>query len=600
MKDETVDTESAPFDDFDLDSFLRENNFLVDKDKKNAQDNTKRSIKRTRRRADVSRSDAAEVDANNVERIDTSVETPEATQARAKRTTGDTASGSTEDTTTNNTTITNNNNNNTNTNTNTTPARPRATRNKKANLNATMSYEALGEDYPEIPFVKEEMTDSKAERNGKSGAKGGVQSDAKSNVKDKAQDDAEVLVGNTAKVTRARTRSASTARSSDSQSERTDVDISEKKTRKRSRPSTKATLEADAASSTSRPTSATGARAKVTRATGTRSSDTRVSDTRAINTRAARSSSAKKQVQAEAPKKGRTSARREPRLAALANPRNFHQAEFTDNSYHIRGGGTRHNRRSPLMTILMAVVILIGIGLLWFSLTSVSRSLLSDKPEETVITLSAIETRTAIDEQMPRLIDYIDNSPEGTYAAFTEAGDNAVMDPRVSANNPDKTAVGNEIIHLSSSVEQSALEQGYYEGEFDAYNFDELQQLFNGAWMLDISQGDLGSFVQIEYVNFAAESLDREMQYLRGFQGLADENSVVDTQGTDTHGNTYIQGYSVIEEITYYWQLIGITLKEYYGGQDRRDLPDTAVFVKGKVANFDFYGAGSSFTEDEA
>jgi hypothetical protein len=128
-----------------------------------------------------------------------------------------------------------------------------------------------------------------------------------------------------------------------------------------------------------------------------------------------------------------------------------------------------------------------------------------------------------------------------------------------------------------------------YGGGFNAYSLDELQKSFNGAWIFDISQGDLGVFLQLEYVNFAALSLVDELERLRAAQGLAGDDSVLDSQGTDDYDNSYIRGYIVIEETTYYWELIGISFGEYYRGQDKRDLPETSVFVKCKIANYSFY-----------
>jgi hypothetical protein len=251
------------------------------------------------------------------------------------------------------------------------------------------------------------------------------------------------------------------------------------------------------------------------------------------------------------------------------------------------------------LIILIATVILVGVGLLAFFLTGPVQDVLGDKPQVSAVTLTTGEAREAIDSQMPRLIDNIGYSAEEAYAVFVEAGWNVQLNDRMTSDNPDKSATGGEIVHLAPAVDLAILEQGYHEGGFSAYDFDELQQSFNGGWMLDLSHGDSGSYAQIKYLNFASISLEDELAQLQTLQGLDDASSVVDAEDIDSFGNTYIQGYTVVGEVTYYWKLIGIAFGDYYRGQDKRSLPPTAVFVKGTVATFDFYGAGTQPSDEE-
>jgi hypothetical protein len=239
----------------------------------------------------------------------------------------------------------------------------------------------------------------------------------------------------------------------------------------------------------------------------------------------------------------------------------------------------------------MAVVIIVGVGLLGAFLWNTLEGLLSKKPVEQVVTLSAYETRDAIDAEMPVLLDYLGVSAADAHAAFAEMGWNVVLPERDTSDNPDETATGGELVHLAPGVDTAILDDRYYASEFDGYNFDELQASFNGAWMLDLSQGDLGSFAQFKYVNFAADSLVDEFQHLRELQGLFDDRSIVIVDGVDGYGNSYARGYTVIDDVTYYWTIVGIAFGDYYGGQDKRSLPETAVFVRLKLADFDFYGA---------
>lgn len=288
--------------------------------------------------------------------------------------------------------------------------------------------------------------------------------------------------------------------------------------------------------------------------------------------------------------------RRTAKITTMADVGDYHQAGISDNAYRIRGGGKRHNKRTPLLVIVIALVAIVGIGLTGFFFKNSYGTLMVQKPAEQVITLTSTDTRQAIDAQMPQLLDNLNLKIDKIFSGFTDQGLNVVMNDQASSDNPDPTSTGGEIIDLAPGVSQDVL-QGYYVGEFDAYDFTALQADFNGAWMLDVSQGDSGSYAQIKYINFAADSLDGELSYLMQVQQLSGDNSVIDSQGTDEFGNSYIQGYLVIDDNTYYWKVVGIPFSDYYGGQDTRQLPDTTVFVKCTIASFDFYGASTTTTD---
>ncbi|MDR0347480.1 MAG: hypothetical protein LBH56_03810, partial [Coriobacteriales bacterium] len=295
---------------------------------------------------------------------------------------------------------------------------------------------------------------------------------------------------------------------------------------------------------------------------------------------------------------GKTASRRGQRLSSLANPEDFQETHFADSSYRIRGGGTRHNRPSLPLLIIIAVVVVVGAGLLIYSLATAYDNLLVEKPPVNNVTLTSSETRTAIDEEMPRLLDYLSGNADAAYAVLAEAGQNVTLDERVTLSNFDSSAQGKKVIHLSPTVDAAILDEGYYEGGFDAYTLDELQQSFNGAWILDILHGNSGAYLQFDYINFAATSLESEFDYLRGRQELRGENSIVDNQGEDDFGNIYIQGSVLIGETRYYWKLLGLPFGDYYSGADRRKLPDTAIFVRCRIADYDFYGAAEIPTDD--
>jgi hypothetical protein len=329
-----------------------------------------------------------------------------------------------------------------------------------------------------------------------------------------------------------------------------------------------------------------------------------VNDTPRSSSRSSRRSrSSAVELQPASPERSRASRRKPaaapPRQAGASRAATaaFRQASMHDTSYRVRGGGIKHTR-TPIVTILLAVVVIAALAAAFYFLTNFVRAFVAEGPAEDLITLTTQETRSAIDSELPVLSDWLSSSPDDTFAAFTELGWNVFINDRFTSSNPDSTAYGKEIIHLPAGRAVETL-QGYYESEFNAYDFDELQKDFNGAWMLDLTQGDMGRYGQLKYINLNSEGIEAEIQYLLFQQGLSGETTVIDQTGTDDFGNTFSVGYTVKDdETTYYWKALGIAFGDYYQGRDSRSLPDTSVFLKLTVASFDFYGAGNVTDEE--
>jgi hypothetical protein len=629
MRDETIGTESASPSNFDLDAFLIENNFLADEDAKNiekdakAKSEAKQTSKQSRRRATSKRPASDEDGADNPVSPDAVTDTSARDTAASAKAAGSTRSARsaktpkggeaakvTRDTKSIESTEDKKGIEGTKDIENTGSIRraksTKSTRRtedtesakstektedtestKKIDLNATMSYETLGVDYPEFPFVEGKTIQDTAKTASGSADKRDAtsQTNAMPRKASSSRTPSTSSTSRTSSASRSSSGFDTDAPASETTQSVATAESASKTTTRRSRTAT--------ASTTRKSRSA----AETTITDATTTTGRPAADTLRAHPSTATSSTTKKRSRSDTAARSTATPKRAPRLATLANPNDFHPAELVDNSYHIRGGGTRHNRRSPVMVILMALVIISGGGLLGFFLWDAFQGLLGEKPVENVITLSASETRGAIDSEMPVLLDYIWNGSESAQAVFLDNGWNVVMTGRDTSDNPDTTAVGSEIIHLAAGVDPSVLDNGYYASEFDGYDYDELQANFNGAWMLDISQGDLGVYAQLKYVNFAADSLDDEFQHLRELQRFAGDNLVTETEGVDGFGNSYVRGSLVIEEVTYYWEIIGIAFGNYYGGQDRRNLPETAVYVKCRIANFDFHGATGSSSE---
>jgi hypothetical protein len=490
MKDETVRSGNTASGDFDLDSFLKENNFLTDEDDKNIKKDSRAS-------SSIARGSGV----NNAQK----------TQSKPN-----------------------------------------------ADPNATVSYQAADLDYPEFPFVEDHDS-------------GGTRDRAGGRKKAAATKNAVVAEAKVAAGVGSQAAANGSAQAAD----------------KLKNPSTKKTVDA----------AAPAVKAKA----GTGASSSSPSSKSKTGSMTARKTGSMTKV-AAARKKGHPSAKGNaktaqggPRLQTIANPKDFHRAEIDDSSYHIRGGGTRHNKRTPALVIVIAAVIIVAVVLFGALLINMYTTMVDKSTVKPVVTLTAAETRAAIDAQMPRVVDHTKSNATDVYNAFIANGWSVYLNSRATEDDPNNA--GGEIIRLDPAVPADVL-NGYYSGEFNSYDFDELQKSFNGSWFLDISHGGQGALAQLKYINFAAEAtaneadpLKAELLHLKSLQGLEGEGVVVLNEGVDDFGNTFIQGTITVGDTKYYWKLVGIALNEYYGGKDKRELPATAVFVRCSVSDFNFYGA---------
>jgi len=415
--------------------------------------------------------------------------------------------------------------------------------------NATVSYESLGEEKPELPFADESVAESPTDKPKTDKVADAVsKTPARSTAQRKSQREKKLL----------KTDSPQKAEQDPEQIQA-----------RSSKPSAQLSSDLSSGRSSKRPAKSSSKSRSSTGASGA--------------------------SQKQAPKEPSRAPKRE--LLPEANPESYHQTLMHESGYRIRGGGGGRLSSSPIITIIATVIALAAVVIIaWFGFGA-AKDFVTGEPPEQIILVTSAETRTALDSELPLLPAALWQDPDDYYNSCIEAGWNIVLVDRKTAKNPDPTALGKEIVHLKAGVSQDIL-KGYYESEFNTYDFDEMQEYFVGSWMLDLQTGNSGRFCEVKYVNLATDGVLPEMEHLLAiqgltFQGLPDtnaENYKVYVNGTDDHGNTIMRGSFTNGDVTYYWETIGCPFEDYYGGKDKRTLPDTAVFVRLRVATFDFYG----------
>lgn len=283
--------------------------------------------------------------------------------------------------------------------------------------------------------------------------------------------------------------------------------------------------------------------------------------------------------------------RREP-LSSLAQPGSYRQTDMHGTDYHIRGGGILQGRH-PVAYGIICCLLALAMGLGIFGSWKLIGFLAADRVDTSTILLTTDESHAAY-AGSPRLIDFLWSNADDAYNHLYENGWNVFLNDRMTSNNPDRTAVGKEIVHLPAGCGEADL-AAYNATEFNSFSFTELQQRMLGSWMIDISRGDRGAYLQFVYVNLATDGLHQEMRWFLSQQGLLNDNATIVSEGTDGFGNSYIEGYtSINEDMVVYWRFISCSLDARYRGSDTRKLPDSSGYFKLRIGTWDFYGVEKS------
>jgi hypothetical protein len=265
-------------------------------------------------------------------------------------------------------------------------------------------------------------------------------------------------------------------------------------------------------------------------------------------------------------------------------------------SYRIRGGGAGHVK-SPILTIFSGLVVAIGIVALGFLLYQAVTTIPTLGATES-ITLTATETRSAISERIPKLSGLIHEEFEAVESSARTEGASVFSNPSYRADapgivsTPETPAVAHEIVYLPKNASESFI-TGYYEGSYNAYSPVELQDFFNGAWVLDMARGEIGTMFKMRYVNLNATGIADEMDWLAAFQGLDGDGATVSARGRDPRGNDIVQGTVNIDGTIYYWKIAACNFNEVYSA---KRIPSTGVYISCSFATYDFYTGGDKIT----
>lgn len=262
-------------------------------------------------------------------------------------------------------------------------------------------------------------------------------------------------------------------------------------------------------------------------------------------------------------------------------------------SYKIRGGGN-FSFRSPALLVVCALLVLAGLGILIYGLSTFFDAFSTTSPNSGVEVTTA-ETREAIDSRIPVLLDYVDTSIEDTTAAITESGQFLYANSSYQPDSPDIGAAGNELVSMPQEMSEEQL-AAYYESSYSAYSIKELEQYFNGMYVLDMARGDLGSWNKLKYVNLNASSIEDEMAHLATLQGLVGDTVTVSAQGLDSRGNKVIQGQKAMDgNRVLYFKIAACPFSDIYSIST---VSDASVYITCTLASYDFFTGSDTITAE--
>ncbi|MDR0499707.1 MAG: hypothetical protein LBG97_00450 [Coriobacteriales bacterium] len=473
----------------------------------------------------------------------------------------------------------------------TSPSNDKITRSKERSAaldpNATMSYEALGEDYPELPFASKTSASTSVNANVNIASADRLSTENSSSSRLNINRSGTEVSRSTG-TSRAATTTGTASNARRSSSLRTNA---------RSTSARVATASTDVAASQSALTGISSTRKSNINATPSRQGR-RTSAMLTLQQTQTNSQAAQQPLGAVAAK--RSLGMVKPAIATRKNGLALYSGAGADailpiseeEAYSIRGGG-HATIKSPLFTAVSAAIIVVGVVVISLLVYNIVGVLSTIKPTANSISFTKEQTRSALDGNMPLLTGILDNDFDAVGEGLSAAGFITFVNDRYSSDSPDATAQGREIIRMPEQVTNDFM-LGFFEGNYSAYSPKELEASFNGTWVLDLTRGDLGSLYKLKYVNFKATSIADEMDHLAQLQGMDGNGVSIAAKGIDTRGNNVIQGTKVVDDRVYYFKIAACTFNEVYTAAK---LDDSSVYISITIASYDFYTGGDEITQ---
>jgi hypothetical protein len=231
-----------------------------------------------------------------------------------------------------------------------------------------------------------------------------------------------------------------------------------------------------------------------------------------------------------------------------------------------------------IAAVIIVVLVLAGIGIYIGVNIYVSGGVAS-------IGLNAQTTRTAIDDSLPALPRLIaSGSPINSQSLGVNSQDLHAPLRYVPALGAKK-ASGSQLVYMPVALPDQSFLDGYYEGGYSAYSASELQEYFNGAYVIDSNSDSRGKTYTLSYANLSSQGIPQELEYLSQKEGLADYKQNVKQTGNDSEGYLCQRGTIKLGKKTYYYQLRVADFSKVYKAQI---LTTPAVYAEFELGTYNF------------
>lgn len=240
---------------------------------------------------------------------------------------------------------------------------------------------------------------------------------------------------------------------------------------------------------------------------------------------------------------------------AVDSPMKHHSAMMP----HARKEPIR--RIFPIIAVVAALVVAGGVAA-YFGLSAAQKAQ-GNSPEAV-----ASATSNQVDYHLPS-INELKNASSSSLKAFADEQAGSTIDRTSEAAS---ASGGVELIHLAEGVDL-ATAAGWYAQGVDSLSAADAARLLNGTWQANLSSSRSYD-CRLRFALF--DTPDQQSAVSTALEAIGLSGAKQTDQGTDSYGNTYVEGTVKADKKTRIWRVAACPLSSVYSNSG---LPANASYV---------------------